>query len=233
MGATTPRRHLAPPVVVVTGLKQEADLITGSATPGRGLLALVGAGDAIGLERAVRAAAPGTSGLISFGLAGGLAPGLRPGDLILGREVIADGLSWATDAAWTDLLLAALPDALPGPVAAGTAIINSVDGKSALYARTGAAVVDTESQIVARVAHEHGLPFAVIRAVCDPCDMALPPAALLPLTADGRPNLPGILRSLLRQPRQLPQLIRLGAHSKAAFSTLGMAAGHIVQPGSA
>lgn len=218
-----PRRQVIAPLVIVTGLKQEADLVSRAAGGGRGLLALVGAGDTAGLEAAVRAAAPGARGLVSFGLAGGLAPGLRSGDLIIGREVIADGLAWPTDADWMRRLLAALPGAMPGPVAAGSAIIDAVSGKAALYARTGAAVVDTESQIVAKVGHACGLPVAVVRAVCDPCDMALPPAALQPLTADGRPRLPAILASLARKPGQLPDLLRLAAQSKAAMAALARA----------
>ena len=55
---------------------------------------------------AARLAAEGATGLVSFGLAGGLAPELRPGDLVLPETVQApDGRSLPTDPAWRDNLL--------------------------------------------------------------------------------------------------------------------------------
>jgi nucleoside phosphorylase len=66
-----------------------------------------------------------------------------------------------------------------------------------------------ESHIAARVAAEHGLPFAVVRVVIDPADQALPAAAEVGLREDGSPNLPAVLQSVAQHPTQLPALMRL------------------------
>ena len=77
-----------------------------------------------------------------------------------------------------------------------------------------------ESHIVARVALAHGLPFAAIRVVADPAERQLPPAATVGMRSDGRVDLPAVLMSLARDPRQLPSLIRTALDARAAFAGL-------------
>ncbi|TFW16599.1 phosphorylase family protein, partial [Duganella callida] len=173
------------PVVVLTGMAFEAKIATGDE-------ALHGLrGDA--LERALdqRLAQP-CAGLISFGMAGGLAPDLTPGALIVVRAV-ADGQAlMATDSAWCDALLQALHQAqdrnsagagalagiFAGIVAGVDAPAATVADKQALYRATGALAVDMESHIGARAAQRAGVPYAVCRVVLDPAQQAVPPAAL-------------------------------------------------------
>ena len=50
---------------------------------------------------------------------------------------------------------------------------------------TGAAAADMESHVVARLAAELGLPFAVLRVIADPAEREVPPAALAGMRADG------------------------------------------------
>src|SRR3712207_2397214 len=64
--------------------------------------------------------------------------------------------------------------------------VATVAEKANLHSRTGAALVDLESLAVARVCRDHGRPFAVLRAVADPAERALPPAALAGLDEAGR-----------------------------------------------
>src|SRR5437763_17186432 len=90
-------RHLMQ-VIAVTGLRAEAEIARKAG------LAVVCAGGipahtAAALGQAVASLRP--SGLISFGIAGGLAPGLKPGTLIAPGAVIAgDGTRRPVDAAW-------------------------------------------------------------------------------------------------------------------------------------
>jgi adenosylhomocysteine nucleosidase len=96
--------------------------------------------------------------------------------------------------------------------------------KARARARFGALAVDLESDIVARAAAEAGIPFAALRAIADPVERDLPPAALLPLAADGRPDLAGVFASVLRRPRQLAALLGLRQEMRRALRALARAA---------
>jgi hypothetical protein len=95
-----------------------------------------------------------------------------------------------------------------------------VKSKQRLFAQTGAAVVDMESLVVAKLAACSGLPFATVRVVSDAADRALPPAALAGLSSNGRPDLAAVLRSLAAQPRQLLRLIQVADDAAHAFRVL-------------
>lgn len=119
-----------------------------------------------------------------------------------------------------DMLAAKLPGAHVGTIIGSDTIIASVAEKRALHAATSALAVDMESHIAARVAARHGLPFAIVRAISDTADHALPPAALVGMRPDGSMALGAVLASLARNPRQLPALIRTGSDAGRAFSAL-------------
>jgi adenosylhomocysteine nucleosidase len=72
------------------------------------------------------------------------------------------------------------------------------------------------SHIAAAAAEAHDLPFAACRVIIDPAHRALPPAALVNLRQDGTPDIAAVLRSVIRQPRQLPALLRVAADARAA-----------------
>jgi hypothetical protein len=91
-----------------------------------------------------------------------------------------------------------------------------------LHEATHALAVDMESGAVARAAARYALPFAVLRAVADVASEAIPRAAAI--TPSGEPDIPRVLRGLLRRPWELPALIRLGRASAAAHAALRQAA---------
>ena len=66
----------------------------------------------------------------------------------------------------------------------------------------------------------HGLPFAVLRVICDPAERDLPPAALAALDASGAIGLARVVRSVIGRPGQLPALLRLAADAAAARRAL-------------
>ena len=68
--------------------------------------------------------------------------------------------------------------------------------------------VDMESHIAAKIAALHNIPFAICRTVIDPADRDLPPAAVVGLRHDGTPDVLAISRSVMRQPNQVPALVR-------------------------
>ena len=194
-------------VLAATGLQREARIL---ASPGVAVVA--GGGDHARLEAELDRLAPGACGIISIGIAGALAPGLRPGDW-----VVADH---GTDPEWAGRLAARLPGARLGAILGVDAMVAEAAGKAALHRDTGALAVDMESHVAARVARRHNLPFAAARAISDAADRSLPPAARVGMRPDGRMDLPAVLRALARDPRQLPALIRTGIEAERGFRAL-------------
>jgi hopanoid-associated phosphorylase len=162
----------------------------------------------------------GATALLSFGLAGGLAPGLAAGQVLIPGSVLTAEGAYDVDAALHARLLAAIPNGITGPLYAADAVIATPAAKRTLHEKTGAMAVDMESGLVAAAAQAAGIPFAVLRAVSDAYDHALPQAALVALDDDGELALWPLLGALLRQPAQLPQLLRTGRESKKAMQAL-------------
>ena len=73
---------------------------------------------------------------------------------------------------------------------------------------------------MARLARWFGVPFAVIRAVSDGADRALPPAARVGLGADGRPETGPVFASLRSNPWQIAALIRTALEAEDGFHAL-------------
>ncbi|WP_045835306.1 phosphorylase [Hyphomicrobium sp. 99] len=162
----------------------------------------------------------GIRGIISFGIAGGLRPGLPSGTIVVGTSVIANGTTYVADERWSDSLFESLPKAETGAIAASNAVVSRPAEKQDLYMTTGAFAADMESHVVAHLAKQYGLPFAVLRVIADPASQRVPPAAINGLKPDGTPNIPGVLKSLMSQPGQLPDLLRAAAATRRAMQRL-------------
>ena len=206
------------PVLAVAGLALEARLAGGP-----GIRALAGGGDAAALASAIeREVAGGARALISFGIAGALAPSLAPGTLVVAGGVCAADAApgLATDARWSAALLRLIPDAVLGDLYGSDMILADARHKAGLHARSGAVAVDMESHVAARIAAAHGLPFAVLRAVADPSDRNLPPAALVGMRSEGGVDIAAVLLSLASSPGQIGALLRIALDARAALSAL-------------
>jgi adenosylhomocysteine nucleosidase len=210
---------------VVTGLRAEARCLRGLDVH----VACSGGSAERARSEAERLVAEGAVRLVSFGLAGGLAPQLRPGDLLLPEDVRSAGLaSWSVDPIWRERVYARLsagglkPD--PGALVGSDGIVATASDKRALFEATGAVAVDMESHEVAAVATAAGLPFLVIRAVADPHDQVIPQVAREALRPDGRVRFRATLGGLIRQPGELMALLRLGRQSARALASLRRAA---------
>lgn len=207
-------------LLIVVGLQREARLA------GKGGVATVCSGGDVGLlERRLAGIDLGSvSGVVSFGLAGGLDATLAPGDLLLATAVAASSGTFGTDAALTDALAEALKSAglrLSDGVFAGVdAAVLTPGDKATLRARTGAVAVDMESHVAARYAAAGGIPFAALRAVSDPASRALPKLAAQALTPAGGIHYGRVISGLARAPRDLGALLEAGRDSSAAFATL-------------
>jgi adenosylhomocysteine nucleosidase len=161
----------------------------------------------------------GCRSIISFGVAGGLAPDLRPGDWIVASEVIDAQTSRPTHTVWSRNLLETIPEVRYGPVLGVPAPVADPVAKQDLHARTGAIAVDMESHIVAEFAAAHDMSFAVARVIVDPAHRRVPDAALIGLRPGGA-NLSAILREVLAKPAQVFPLLRIAGDAYAARSAL-------------
>lgn len=207
-------------LLVVVGLRREARLAAHG-----GVETLCSGGDVGLLERRLARIDPaGLSGVVSFGLAGGLDPDFGPGDLLIARAVAASAGHLHAHPGLTDQLAEAIKAAgvaLSDGVFAGVdeAILTPED-KAALRSRTGAVAVDMESHVAARFAAACALPFAALRAVSDPAGRALPKLAAQALTPSGGVHYGRVIAGLARRPRDLGALMEAGRDSAAAFATL-------------
>ncbi|HUZ75123.1 MAG TPA: hopanoid-associated phosphorylase [Stellaceae bacterium] len=217
-------------LAAVTGLAAEARILQR-----RGIEAVATGGDPERTAAAVERILATAASLMSFGIAGALAPGLAPGTLLLPRRVVSEGTAITVDEAWRGRVDEALRALGLRPVAddilGATAIIAAPEEKARLHRRTGAVAVDLESHIAAVAAQRLSRPFMVLRAVADPAGFALPPAAAVGLDAAGRAALLPVLGSILRDPAQVPALLRLARHTRRALAALTQAAAALSWPG--
>ena len=102
----------------------------------------------------------------------------------------------------------------------GGAVVVTTAEKHALFERTGAAAIDLESAAVAEAAARHALPFAVLRAICDPAARSLPGAALVALDPDGKIRIGAVLREVVKHPKELAALMVLGTDAARARRAL-------------
>lgn len=203
-------------MLAVSGLAVESRLAAGP-----GVLTVACGGRSIALASIIeREIAAGAKAIISFGIAGALIPVLSPGALVVASAVVSRDGSFAVDADWTRALLRLLSGAISAPLAGSDAVVADPVDKARLHELTGACAVDMESHVAARIAAEHGLPFAALRAIADPLARTLPPAAKIALTAKGDVDVLAVLGSLARTPRQLPRLLHIAFDTQKALGAL-------------
>lgn len=211
-------------VLAVVGMTREAKIL-GEAP------VVIGGGDAATLSHKLEALlSHGCAGVISFGLCGALDPALKVGDIVVGSAVADLEGSYPADPDWAARLCAAIPGAVLGSFTSADRPVASVAEKADLRRRTGAVAVDLESYLVGRLARWFGVRFAVLRAVSDAADRALPHAAQVGLGPDGRPAIGKVFASLGSNPWQIRSLIRTALEAEDGFHALERAR-HLLGPG--
>jgi hopanoid-associated phosphorylase len=196
------------------------------------LVACSGAGPVNAQSAAELLVAEGATRLISWGCAAALSVFLKPGDLILADKLTdAGNVEMAVNADWRDYtqnILATFIVVHTGRIAESISIVSSSKDKKQLHSITGAVALDMESISIAKVARQHTLPFLAIRVIADPVNMTLPLAINHSLNDRGEIELGKLLLFLVLHPAELPGLIKLGLHFKAAKKTLKSVAKHLV-----
>jgi adenosylhomocysteine nucleosidase len=212
-------------MIVVVGMAFEARIAAGLGVP------IICGGDGKHLAANLsHAMAAGCGGLISFGVAGGLAPGLKPGSCVIGSSVLDGEVERPTDARWSQRLMRMIPGSVLGAIAGVCEPLAFASEKRELHEKTGALIVDMESHVVARTAAQHGVPVAAIRVVVDPVTRTIPRSALAGTRSDGTIDPLAVVRSLVRYPRDLAGLIRMSFDARAARAALVRGSG-LLGPG--
>lgn len=168
----------------------------------------------------------GPRAVLISGLAGGLAPELEPGDLVVGSTVARAGgarVPVVPDPTLQDRAIKALEAARltfrVGPLLTVPDPVGAPEEKARLWRDSGALAVDMESAPLLGWAVRQGLPAVVVRGVADGPRDALPPALLDLIASDGRLR-PGALLGLLAQPARLSRALALARRSRLALSGL-------------
>lgn len=208
---------------VVSGLPRESACFDAIPRAQRNFETFAG----IGPERAANGAealiGAGARGLLSFGVAGGLAMTAPAGAVVLPEAIVHGDRRYPTDATWRDQICASISGAcevILGTLAGTDRMISTPDGKQELHRHSAAVACDMESHAVARIAASHGVPFVVIRAISDPHDQFVPPWLLRCLTPAGELRIWKLLWQAVQRPGSWGELAGLSRDAKSAFESL-------------
>ena len=208
------------PVLIVTGLVQEARIAAGP-----GMMVICSSSDPRQL-RALLATLDASTfrGVISFGIAGGLDPTLKSGDIVVATEVLAGDTRWLAGSALNEELIANAAlgrrRVVRGGLAGVEQLVAGIAKKAALWMETGASAVDMESHIAAAYATEAGVPFAALRVISDPVNRALPALARDAIKPNGDIDVRRVLRGVARNPMTLRSLVSTGIDFNRALRSL-------------
>lgn len=149
------------------------------------------------VERALAFMRP--ESVLTCGLAGGLNPELRTGDLVADADA---GFPWA----------GALPGLgfLPVTFHCAERVAATVLDKAELRRQSGADAVEMESGIIREVCRQRGIPGATLRVISDAAHEALPLDFGELVDADQQLQPMKLAGALLRRPGKIPALLRLG-----------------------
>jgi adenosylhomocysteine nucleosidase len=187
------------------------------------LLAVSGIGHAAAAAAARRLIDAGAGALVSWGMAGGLAPSLEAGAVCLPEEVIGhDGTHYPTAGEWRETLsrlVAAHRRVAGGSLLTSAAPIATAAAKAAAHRDTGAVAVDMESSAVAQAARTHGLPFIAVRVIVDTAADEVP-RAVSGASESGQVRFGRLYLGLLRSPVDLVPVLRLATRYRTAIASL-------------
>ena len=203
-------------VVVATGLVREARIASDPYAH-----AVSGGGDARYLAGALDLEARNNAcGVISFGIAGGLLPGLASGAWLVGKTVMTLTMRWRCDEAWTRTLHERLPGASLVDIVGADVPVMEPEAKRTLHEETRAAAIDMESHIAAQIAAAHHLPFAAFRVIADTANQSIPAVATVALAPGGGIDARAVVRSLAQRPTQTLLLVRSAIDAHRALRAL-------------
>ena len=164
--------------------------------------------------------ANGATCLMSFGIAGALHPSAKLGEVFVGTRVVSASSQWTCDDAWGTALAQNIKGSRLVAVYGSESLVATAGEKAALATSTGGIIVDMESQCAAEIAAEKGIPFTVVRAVCDDAHMNVPPIVMATIAEDGSIDILRAITHLARRPAQFGDLFYVLRGTSMALSAL-------------
>ncbi|MRR05937.1 MAG: phosphorylase [Deltaproteobacteria bacterium] len=177
--------------------------------------------------------------LISAGFAGGVRKGLAVGDVVLAGQALAlsEGVISNAGTLGNEHLLAALADHFsdqPFRIAGGTivttrSIVRKGTADQQIAKEIVNPVLDMETSSVAEVAARNGIPLVALRAISDAAEEEL--LFSLDEITDREQNIriSKVLITIAKNPRILPQMLRLAKNSKLAGNNLAIVLERLVR----
>lgn len=160
--------------------------------------------------------------VLSAGFSGGLQPGLRIGDLIIGRNYTDSGLLQQLGTQTRFLI---------GDIVTAREILETSVQKLEMGRKTGALAGDLESAHLQTVCQAAGVPMLSVRSISDTAEADLPlPAQVLVNPQTGRSDPSLIFQYLFRHPSKAAQFAALVRDARTAQRSLGAALHDIVLP---
>ena len=166
--------------------------------------------------------------VLSAGYSGALQESFKIGDILLATEVAdSEGNCWPVT--WPAVLPKEewRPPLHRGRLLSVPRLIGTPEEKRSLGQQHGAAAVDMETAVIARLCSRHGTPFGCVRAISDTIETALSPQ-LVALLSGGRVSPWRVLTALARRPRLTGELWRLARDTRLASESLGKALGELL-----
>ncbi|MBI1180191.1 MAG: purine and other phosphorylase-like protein, family 1 [Alphaproteobacteria bacterium] len=213
---------------IVTGMQFEADIlaheIAQASEPAAITVACAGPSYRSARRTADRLLDEGCEALLSFGVAGALLEGLKPGTLLLAGNVSHWGETIDVDRGWMARLRLGLGQQ-KFPVEAGNLAHSdppaaTPSDKRSLHIQSQAFGVDMESFAVAEAAQARSVPFLTLRVIADTSNLMLPLAALQAMNPDGTVSRSRALATLAIRPWEVGDLVKLARQTAKATQTL-------------
>ena len=166
----------------------------------------------------------GAQWIISAGLAAGLHPQAKVGDILIANSILSYNFDSSLIHCSSNLVSASPPSGTFGfPIRQGNVItvdkiVCSASEKQALYDSTGAAALDMESYAAALVCKQSCVPFAAVKSISDTSTQDLPSEISVLASIEGQIN--QALFAVMR-PQIWISLSRLRRQSNTAAGNLG------------
>jgi len=164
-----------------------------------------------------------------MGVAGGLHPAVKSGDLIIAEKIFeADCQNvqrvWPTHRRYCRMLRCLLAkkkiSVFTGAIAVTVKPVLAVVEKRKLNQLTGALAVDMESSALAHWHMETGRPFFILRAGCDTADREVSPDLFHCANPDGRMRPWYIFYKMLEKPQFVMELMNMQKSFATALNAL-------------